>query len=222
MKSCYLAGPMRNYPSFNFPAFRRAAELLRAQGWDVTSPVEMDEQDGFDATGLKGTDEELAELGFSLHHALQRDFAAILEVDAVVFLPGWERSSGANAEKFVAEKIGRELYTFNPDTEILSPLASGPIGDPRFHALLQRIGDLHDRKQQDYGRDADPFANVRGAAEWGVEPWVGALIRATDKIRRLQKVARGGELANETAEDSFLDLAVYALIGLVLFQEESA
>ncbi|KKL13159.1 hypothetical protein LCGC14_2528550 [marine sediment metagenome] len=65
----------------------------------------------------------------------------------------------------------------------------------------------------------DPFANVRGSEEWGVEPWVGALIRATDKIRRLQKFARVGKLANEAVEDSFRDLAVYAIIALVLYEE---
>lgn len=94
-----------------------------------------------------------------------------------------------------------------------------PKGDPRFHALLREIGELHDRKQADYGRDEDPFANVRGSAEWGVEPWVGALIRGTDKVKRLQKAARVGALANETVEDSMMDLMVYAGIALILYRE---
>lgn len=94
-------------------------------------------------------------------------------------------------------------------------------GDKRFHALLKEIGELHDKKQQDYGRDDDPFANVRGATEWDVEPWVGAMIRAQDKVRRLQQLARGRKLVNEGARDSFMDLAVYALIGLILWEEEN-
>lgn len=92
-------------------------------------------------------------------------------------------------------------------------------GDPRFHALLKEIGDLHDKKQQDYGIQTDPFANVRGSSDWGVSPWVGAMIRANDKVKRLQKYARDGQLANESARDSFMDLAVYALIALVLHDE---
>lgn len=98
----------------------------------------------------------------------------------------------------------------------------GPIphpGSARFHEILRELGALHDQKQQDYGVEGDPFANVRGSKEWGVEPWVGALIRATDKVRRLQKYARVGKLANEAVEDSFRDLAVYAVIALVLFEE---
>ena len=95
-------------------------------------------------------------------------------------------------------------------------------GDPRFHALLQQIGALHDKKQGDYGSDSDPFANVRASVEWGVPGWVGALIRLNDKVKRLQAFARKGSLANESAEDSLLDIAVYSLIGLILYREECA
>jgi hypothetical protein len=45
------------------------------------------------------------------------------------------------------------------------------------------------------------------------------MIRANDKVKRLQKYARDGALANESARDSFMDLAVYALIALVLHDE---
>lgn len=93
-------------------------------------------------------------------------------------------------------------------------------GDPRFHALLKEIGDLHDKKQKDYGLVTDPFANVRASAEWGVAPWVGAMIRAGDKVKRLKKYAQDGVLENETARDSFLDNAVYTLIALILHDEE--
>lgn len=92
-------------------------------------------------------------------------------------------------------------------------------GDPRFHALLKQIGELHDERQEGYGRPGDPFANVRGAGEWGVEPWVGAMIRASDKVRRLQTYAQTGKLSGERVEDAFMDLAVYSLIGLILFRE---
>ena len=95
-------------------------------------------------------------------------------------------------------------------------------GDPRFHALLAEIGELHDRKQADYGRSSDPFANVRASEEWGVEPWVGAMIRATDKVRRLQAAANGSDLLNEGVEDSLMDLAAYALIALILYRQPTA
>ena len=93
-------------------------------------------------------------------------------------------------------------------------------GDSRFHELLKEIGDLHNKKQADYGTDADPFANVRASQEFGVAPWIGALVRLNDKVVRLKQFARRGALANESAKDSMMDIAVYALIALVLYEEE--
>lgn len=90
----------------------------------------------------------------------------------------------------------------------------------RFHEILQELADLHDRKQIDYGRAKDPFANVRGSETWGIKPWIGAMLRGNDKMERLKNFAKTGSLANEGADDSFRDLAVYAIIALVLWEEE--
>lgn len=89
----------------------------------------------------------------------------------------------------------------------------------RLHELLVEVGDLHDRKQADYGTDTDPFANVRASEEFGIPGWVGALVRLNDKVVRLKSFARKGVLANESAADSMRDIAVYALIALVLYEE---
>ena len=91
----------------------------------------------------------------------------------------------------------------------------------RFHDILQAVGELHDRKQKDYGRGDDPFANVRATEAWGIPAWVGAMIRANDKIVRLQSFQQNGTLANEGVEDSLLDIAVYAIIALVLFEQDN-
>lgn len=101
-------------------------------------------------------------------------------------------------------------------------MSAGPARHPnsaRFHELLTEAGAMHDRKQKDYGRGDDPFANVRSTEEWGVPGWQGALIRANDKMARLQNLARNGRLENESATDSMMDLAVYALIALVLYEQ---
>lgn len=90
----------------------------------------------------------------------------------------------------------------------------------RFHAILQELAELHDEKAKGYGTDEDPLANVRASAEWGMPAWVGALLRGQDKIKRLQVYAQKGELPFESVEDAFKDLAVYAILGLVLFEQE--
>ena len=89
-----------------------------------------------------------------------------------------------------------------------------------FHDLCDAMKAMHDKKQADYGRANDPFANVRASEDFGVPGWAGCMIRANDKMRRIQKAAQGGTLANEGVEDSLMDLAVYSIIALVLYREE--
>lgn len=92
----------------------------------------------------------------------------------------------------------------------------------RFHQLLEEIGRLHDKKQADYGTLTDPFHNIRATEAWGMPAWVGAMMRANDKIHRLQAFATRGSCANESVEDSLMDIAVYSLIALCLFEESNA
>jgi hypothetical protein len=89
----------------------------------------------------------------------------------------------------------------------------------QFEGILEEMNDLHDRKQQDYGTAKDPFANVRASEEFGIPGWLGAVIRANDKMSRLKSFAEKGVLANEPLEDSLIDLASYAVIALILYRE---
>jgi len=107
MASAYLAGPMRGYQAFNFPAFDEAAARGRSLGWHILSPAEMDRDIGFDPLL-----DSLA--GFDMNAAIDRDIAAIRSLskedgDAVVMLPGWEQSKGARAEKALAEWMGLRI-----------------------------------------------------------------------------------------------------------------
>lgn len=90
-----------------------------------------------------------------------------------------------------------------------------------FAAILAESLALHSQKSKDYGTDGDPYANIRACAEFGIEPWLGAVLRANDKMTRLKQFARKGELANESAEDSLLDNCVYFVIALMLYREAS-
>lgn len=217
----YLAGPMTGYPKFNYPAFDVAAKSLRGQGHEVESPAELDEPHVFEAV-LASPDGDVAALkeatGEGFGDFLARDIRIVADVsvDGVVVLPGWEVSRGANLEVQVANGLGKPVLSY---PSLQPAIGARHPGSERFHAILRSLGALHDRKQADYGKDNDPFANVRAATEWGVPEWVGALIRATDKVRRLQTYARRGTLANEGVLDAFDDLAVYAVIARVLFEE---
>lgn len=95
-----------------------------------------------------------------------------------------------------------------------------------FLKICDEIVEMHNRKQADYGRrasgdkPADPFANVRASQDFGIAPWIGCMVRANDKMRRIQTAAQGSTLQNEGVEDSLLDLAVYSIIALVLYRED--
>ena len=106
----YLAGPMRGLPNLNFPAFDHAAFLLRAEGHEVFTPAERDRK--IHGSQLEdnptGDEDKAAEaVGFNLREALADDTGWVcLYATAIALLPGWEKSSGANAELAVAKALG--------------------------------------------------------------------------------------------------------------------
>jgi len=108
--------------------------------------------------------------------------------------------------------------------DVILPFPAEPTkaGHAGYLKLLDELRDLHRKKSADYGRgrDRDPFANMRAAQAFGIAPWVGAMIRANDKMHRIQSFLQNGSLANESVEDSLKDLAAYTLIALVLFREQ--
>ena len=106
----YLAGPMRNIPYFNFPAFFKAAQELRAQGYEVFNPAENDVANHGESAYInnhKGSlKQAVKESGFNLRQALKDDTEFIcLHADAIAMLPGWEKSKGATAERALAEAL---------------------------------------------------------------------------------------------------------------------
>ena len=100
--------------------------------------------------------------------------------------------------------------------------AMGNTGSPEFEAVINEVLDMHRRKGADYGTKDDFFANVSASANWGINPWVGAMVRVSDKVARLQSAAKGSTLQNEGIEDSLLDIATYAIIAVCLFRRETS
>ena len=116
----YLAGPMTGIPQFNFPAFDAAARDLRDRGFDVVSPAEMDDPetrraalaspDGAPGSGTTN--------GETWGDFLARDVKLIADggIEAIIVLPGWERSRGARLETFVgAAMCGLPVYSIGDD-----------------------------------------------------------------------------------------------------------
>lgn len=101
----YLAGPMRGKKHYNFPAFDAAAKDLREKGWEIISPADIDRDMGFDPVNGTGVEP-------SLEECIKRDTVAVLDCEAIILLPGWEKSVGARAELALAEWAGKPAYTY--------------------------------------------------------------------------------------------------------------
>lgn len=107
-QSIYIAGPMRGYPEFNFPAFYAAEDDLVLQGITVFNPARHDIEDlGMCVDGLTGDMSELPD--FDLIDALRWDVQRVLDADAIYMLQGWENSTGARAEHALAIAAGKEI-----------------------------------------------------------------------------------------------------------------
>lgn len=111
MRSIYIAGPMRGLPYYNFPAFDAARDILRAGGWEVVSPADLDRRiHGFDPNGLPASyDWFSVPSELTLLTVVRTDLDALLSCDAVFALQGWEDSTGATAELAVARWLGLEV-----------------------------------------------------------------------------------------------------------------
>ena len=92
--------------------------------------------------------------------------------------------------------------------------------NPAFEALLKEIQELHNSKNHDYAHDADPLSNLRKCEAMGVPAFKGVLVRLTDKWSRIEQLAAGKSPKHESLRDSLIDSAVYALLAVLLLDEQ--
>src|SRR5687767_1025283 len=94
----YIAGPMRGYPEYNFPAFDAARDRAKELGFDeVISPADMDRLDAKDLSHLPMAERQKI--------YARRDVDAIMRCTHIAVLPDWEKSTGAKAEFCLAKWI---------------------------------------------------------------------------------------------------------------------
>jgi hypothetical protein len=93
MMRIYLAGPCTGMPDFNYPAFNAAAVKLRDMGYHVQNPA----------------DNPAPACG-SWEAYMRMSLRQMLVCDAIVVLPGWEKSRGECEEVRVASMFGMTVY----------------------------------------------------------------------------------------------------------------
>jgi len=117
MTKIYLAGPMSGLPQFNFPAFFAAADQLRAAGFEVVSPAEIDNEEDKGAA-LRSPDGQLVKhtdgVAKTWGDFLARDVKLLADtgIQGIVFLPNWQNSKGAKLEAFVGLLQGFKFWEY--------------------------------------------------------------------------------------------------------------
>lgn len=99
----YLAGPMSGIPEFNHPAFHAAAAKLRAQGYSVVNPAEIN-----------------PDITKTWEQCMRRDIQALADCAILALLPGWEPSKGARLEYDIAQSLGMTIIFLDAYPQFLT------------------------------------------------------------------------------------------------------
>lgn len=100
VKKIYISGPMTGMPDDNCPAFNAEAARLRALGYEVVNPAEIN-----------------AAANLPWHECLRRDIQAMLDCDTLALLRGWQESLGAHLELSIAHRVGLKIISAQEITQ---------------------------------------------------------------------------------------------------------
>lgn len=102
------------------------------------------------------------------------------------------------------------------------------FGHPEFYKLIWEMCMVHEVKNKSYGVDGNPLGNFMESERFGIPAWKGILVRISDKVSRIYNLTAKADdpeyadaIKMESLEDTFLDLANYAILGLILLRKES-
>lgn len=148
-KKMYLSGPMSNIPQFNIPAIMKAAEALRARGYDIQLPADLDKPKSIEIA-MQSPDGALTEgktaEGRTWGEYLADDVILVADkVDGLIFIDGWERSRGARLEAYVGLLCGKSMWFYNSAEDVLEelppPLVAGVcVAQWVPESILKQVG----------------------------------------------------------------------------------
>jgi hypothetical protein len=94
----YILGPMTGMHEEGRPAFRAAAASLRARGYEVISPDELDKDNPVQSK--------------TWNDYMKRDIPYLLKADIGVALPGWKSSKGAILEATILHQFNKPVFAY--------------------------------------------------------------------------------------------------------------
>ncbi len=200
----YIAGPMRGYPDFNFPAFHAAAKFVRSLGYEAISPAEHDLETWPNLEqwpGYAAGDTDLCpEFDFKL--AIGWDLDQVANADAILMLGGWEASSGARLEHHVALATGSRVFTLlvgqaSEGDDVLVMQEVYPPPPPKVIGLIgfAQVGkDTFAQALVEEGYQRRAFADALRSVLYGLNPMVDCFDvqkhHAVPKVNRVWSVQK--------------------------------
>lgn len=91
-KMAYISGKMTGIKDFNKPKFDKAKKHLEKQGYEVISPADLGEINGYEWSDY-----------------MKVDVAAMMMCDIVFLLDDWKLSKGAKIEVEIAKNLGIQV-----------------------------------------------------------------------------------------------------------------
>jgi len=93
-----------------------------------------------------------------------------------------------------------------------------------FLNILSDMRKIHSDKNHDYAASDDPLSNFKICEDYfDIPAWQGALVRMTDKKSRVDQLLKNKKdnyVKNESVEDTLIDMANYAILTRILFEEK--
>ncbi len=91
----------------------------------------------------------------------------------------------------------------------------------RFNEIVKEMVELHDKKNHDYAGDEYLSNFLMCEKHMGIPGWKGCIVRLSDKMSRIMNIAKNDEISvgDEKITDTLMDLAVYAIITRILYED---
>ena len=238
MINIYIAGPMRGRPDFNREAFKKAEVELERTYPDaiVYNPSRVDYlRLGYWLESETGDLEDVPEFDLREAMAMNMDWICT-HATHVYMMREWWDSEGASAEFELANALGLTVLYEEEDLvaymdtflsertntfesylpqfvkDAIEPQSEEPF-EKAVGLTFKEAQDILLRKHHDYGPK-----NI-SMAPGG--PLNGLRVRMWDKISRLSNLMDRNTTANyESLEDTLIDLANYALIGVLVLRRQ--
>jgi hypothetical protein len=151
---------------------------------------------------------------------LDGDIEIVKLCDAMVMTDYWKQSAGAVGEYDEAKRLGMPVYEY-PEIPPLHPTeVRCPEQVKAFREIIGRMMRMHESKNSDYSP-----SNILATGQ------IGVTTRIWDKTARLLNLTgfkigidtpltftKPRVAKNESLNDTYMDLAVYAIIGKLLLE----